>query len=229
MRNTLSEDLTSSMRRYVLFVLLVSEVHPQILSASFTLSSDGTEFIPVDSSLLLKTIDQPNISRTGCASACNKLIPFCLTFDFDSLSHRCRLFQGDLTTGQISLSTLPSHSVVGTFNMDVQIFTNYGQACSQCAENRFLTCINSTCRCPSQTYFNGAVCQPQQFAGAPCISSSVCRTDLNYTCTQALQCQRKSLSSVFIPFIFLRIFQFQRFFLVQSWLDTAMEQSVMIR
>ena len=70
-------------------------------------------------------------------------------------------------------------------------FTNYGQPCAQCIENPFFECINNTCQCDSEAYFDGSVCQLKRFSGGQCNTNNECRTDMNISCLQFQQCGRK--------------------------------------
>jgi hypothetical protein len=152
-------------------------------------SSSGFEFYPKDmEALFLQEINADSILI--CAKTCHSMA-LCRTFDFDSVSHRCRIFQGDLaTTGSIIPSSLPD-SIVGSVALDPAPYSSYDQPCSFCQGSRYLQCINSTCQCQPNTYFDGSVCRSQQLLGGVCINETDCRIDRNYTCLPRLQCGRK--------------------------------------
>jgi sugar lactone lactonase YvrE len=194
-------------QRLLLLVVVLHYARSQNSKVRFNLSGAGMQYLPVDSVQLIDSVTiSPSSSLTRCAAACSTIIPLCRIFDFDSSTGQCRLFEGDLTTGQIIPSTsLPSNSVVGSMILTNDLYTSYGQPCSQCIGNRFMTCHNSTCECPSGTYFTGSTCQSQGFIGAPCNSTHQCRSDCNLTCLQFLQCGRKS-SVVFVFSIMTIIF-----------------------
>ncbi|CAF1989763.1 unnamed protein product, partial [Rotaria magnacalcarata] len=74
-----------------------SPVHA-IYSSTLSLSLQGHEFqSQYDVQLIFNETAQ---SRLLCSAACNQN-PSCRTFDYDSSSHRCRLFEADLTNGAI--------------------------------------------------------------------------------------------------------------------------------
>ncbi|CAF0901428.1 unnamed protein product [Adineta steineri] len=156
-------------------------------------SSSGFEFSPIDMEALFlqqTTADSLEI----CSQMCHTTV-LCRTFDFDIVSHRCRIFQGDLdTTGSIISSSL-SQSVVGSIELDSTQFDSYGKSCLFCQGSRYLKCINSSCQCQSNTYFDGSICRSQKLLGSQCINETDCRTDLNYTCLPRLQCGPLSLQN----------------------------------
>jgi hypothetical protein len=119
-----------------------------------------------------------------CSAQCNQLTT-CRIFNYDTVSKRCRLFEGDLTTGSIILSSSTT-SVVGTVQISSNLYSSvYNQSCQFCQQNRYETCsINaSTCQCPGHTYWNGSVCALQLFENETCGQLNSCRSDLNLTCT----------------------------------------------
>lgn len=177
------------MFHHMVFVVIVGYVHSQNLGLSFTLSNTGMKFLPMNTIQLLDTITTSSLKQ--CAFTCGMLVSYCRAFEYDSSALQCRLVEGDSTTGQIVPSASSSNSIVGTINLIPELFTAYNQSCSQCVNNHFLTCINSTCQCISHSYFDGVMCQLQKFINATCNSTNECRSDLNLTCLQTSQCGRK--------------------------------------
>ncbi|CAF1645843.1 unnamed protein product, partial [Adineta steineri] len=153
---------------------------------TWAISGQGTEYAPVDeSSLILGTYFCSKIKE--CQYACHSNY-FCRVFDYDSVSHRCRLFEGNLqTTGSLIISN-SSTSTVGEIELYPELFTAYGNSCSACLDSRYLTCVNSTCRCLPRTYWTGSICASQNLRGGQCSDSNQCRIDRNYICLQFFQC-----------------------------------------
>lgn len=172
-------------------LLLLSLPYLQAPESFVTVSDPGTEFAPIDENILtLGTFYLSN--HMECIYACHTNY-ICRVFDYDCVSYRCRLFEGDVdTTGSI-VSSNSSSSTVGQITLSPNLFTVYGQACSACFDSRYLTCINSTCTCFQHTYWTGSICASQYLLGGQCLNSTQCRTDLNYTCLQFFQCGRKSI------------------------------------
>ena len=114
----------------------------------------------------------------------------CRTFDYDESSRICRLFEGEFSTGTVITNSTLSSSRIGAIRYDtahtVQSYSLHNKACNQCSAgtNRYLQCLNNTCQCPTNTYWNGQRCLNQLFNGSNCsyIWSS-CREDLNLTCS----------------------------------------------
>ncbi|CAF1246958.1 unnamed protein product [Adineta steineri] len=122
-------------------------------------------------------------SRIICSATCNEQ-PACHTFDYDSASGRCRLFEADQTVGSIIASTSLT-SVVGNVLISQSQFDHtYNQSCEACQEDRYQYCsINgSTCQCRSHTFWNGSVCLLQLFENDTCSQADACRTDFNLIC-----------------------------------------------
>ena len=123
-----------------------------------------------------------------CAMQCNQNRR-CRTFDYDQSSLVCRLFEGEVSTGTVLNNSTLSSSRVGSIrytSTDVlQQYSAYNQSCDQCGigVNRYLQCINNSCRCPPNTYWNGQMCLNQLYNGSTCNYPSDCRQDLNLTCS----------------------------------------------
>ncbi|UJR12033.1 hypothetical protein I4U23_016211 [Adineta vaga] len=110
---------------------------------------------------------------------------YCRTYDFDYDSTQCRLWDADITTGSIIVSSSKPKSIVGTIRFSSDMYENiYNQSCDKCIRSRYLTCdINTnTCQCPLNTYWNGSMCLRQLFRYQICSMVNACRTDLNLTC-----------------------------------------------
>ncbi|CAF1450480.1 unnamed protein product [Didymodactylos carnosus] len=144
----------------------------------------GTSFAPADPIELINTISVS--SKIGCAQACN-LNSLCRTFDYDTLSKRCRLFEGEITTGKVNKSAaIPSR--VSSIAYTQQLYLAYNQTCDQCQINRYLLCINQTCHCPPHTYWNAWMCLNQGYNGSLCKNDEWCRTDKHITCSSSNLC-----------------------------------------
>jgi hypothetical protein len=184
----------------VTLLLALPSINP-IYQSYMTLSPFGMEF------QLWKGVQQ--LSRTTastnlrCAALCNQLIT-CRTFDYDTVSRQCRLFEADMTTGSIIVSSSPS-SVVGNVVVDASTFANtHDQSCSLCQQSRYEICsVNtSSCQCPPHTYWNGLVCALQLLNNQSCSQGDACRSDLNLTCSancygESPRCQVSTPTSKF--------------------------------
>lgn len=169
--------------------------------SSTVLSDRGLEFLPLDEeSLFLLEINVDSIS--SCGYTCH-LNVHCRIFNYDDESHRCRLFQGDITLMGSIISSSSSNSYVGSIELRPEHFDNRGRPCSFCQDSRYLTCINSTCQCQANTFFNGFMCQSKNLVGAKCINETECRLDRNYTCLPRKQCGREYL---FLTFSYIYIY-----------------------
>ena len=180
-------------------VLIVVLLRPPSLKAipidwrsSMNLSSPGLLFSPIDlSALFLLSNTLPSLLSCACLCHSNGQ---CHIFDYDPQSRQCRLFQGDIATmGSLTMS--PSlQSRVGSMKIDASQFLSFGQACSSCVGSRYLRCVNSTCQCPMNTFFDGLICQSQKLMGDRCGNNSECRSDLNHTCQLSMKCGGKMTS-----------------------------------
>ena len=168
----------------------------QQFKSTFSLSTPGSRFIPVDQEAqLLSTAWMKSFA--ACSRACNTLNQ-CHTFDFGvSQPNECRLFEGDVSTfGSIGPSASPT-SRVGTIKRSSNLYARFNQSCSVgCAQDRYLVCgPNSTCQCTPHTYWDSSasMCLPQSpVLGCSCESNKdVCRSDRNLSCLQFYQCGRK--------------------------------------
>ncbi|CAF1507059.1 unnamed protein product, partial [Adineta steineri] len=128
----------------------------------------------------------PNIrTLIRCAILCDRNIQ-CRTFDYDSISKQCRLFEGSIDTG--ILLSVSSASVVGSIKIDESLYDLYNASSDACANNRFLVSdtLNDWCHCPIHTYWNESICVNQRYDGEVCANDNWCRTDLNITCVSSI-------------------------------------------
>lgn len=145
-------------------------------------SPSGKEFRPKRTSQSL--LNTTTSTEGECSLLCNKWMS-CRTFDYDLVSKRCRLFEGDSTTGSIIVSS-SSTSFVGTVIINPSIYTSiHNQPCSYCQYNRYEICSKntSTCQCPSNTYWNGFICALQLFENDTCTREDMCRSSVNLVCS----------------------------------------------
>ena len=162
-------------------LLIISLPINAIYQSRMIFSSMGKEFQPQNNIQLLSTKTIP--TKIRCAAACNQLLS-CRTFDYDSVSQRCRLFEGDSTTGSIIASS-SSTSLVGSILISSTLYSStHNQPCQTCQENRYETCVTNTsaCQCPSHSYWDGSICALQLFGNDQCNFTDSCRWDLNLTC-----------------------------------------------
>ncbi|CAF1389711.1 unnamed protein product [Rotaria magnacalcarata] len=118
-----------------------------------------------------------------CAAICTQN-PSSRLFDYDSSSHRCRLFEADLTNGAI-IAVGSQMSIVGSVILSASLYASmYNQSCSACQENRYQTCSSTTnaCQCPGNSYWNGSMCPLTLFQNVACHQIDACRSDLNLSC-----------------------------------------------
>lgn len=174
----------------LLFVVLLLAVAPSthsIYKSQIVFSPTANEFQPRSSIQLMSVAVVKR--RTLCAAACNEQ-PSCRTLDYDSASGRCRLFEGDQTTGSIISSAAPT-SIVGTVLISSSQFVyTHNQSCEACQEDRYQYCSpnDNTCQCRPHTYWNGSVCLLQLFENDTCFQTDTCRSDLNLICGPLALC-----------------------------------------
>ncbi|UJR12669.1 hypothetical protein I4U23_016843 [Adineta vaga] len=149
----------------------------------FNISSLGRQFVPFDNSL------PPLLTFTAkrmlyCSLECNKRID-CRTYDFDSDSKQCRLWDVDTTTGFVVASPSKPRSVVGTIRLSFNTYVHsHNQSCNKCFDSRYELCDtnSNTCQCPLKTFWNGSMCLVQLLRNQICSGMNVCRSDLNLSC-----------------------------------------------
>jgi hypothetical protein len=118
---------------------------------------------------------------------CNKNIQ-CRTFDYDSESFVCRLFEGSIETGQV----VPSGSMmsrVSAVHLVRNLYIGFGEPCIECIQSRYLICSsNGTCQCPLNTVWNGSQCINQRYEDANCLDNQWCRNDISFLCSNLHFC-----------------------------------------
>ncbi|CAF1554321.1 unnamed protein product [Rotaria magnacalcarata] len=109
-----------------------------IYSSTLSLSLQGYEFQPQYGVQLV--FNETAQSLILCSTACNQN-PSCRIFDYDSSSHRCRLFEADLTNGAI-IAAASQTSIVGSGCSD-----NNGDcgANATCSYNATINAVECTC------------------------------------------------------------------------------------
>ncbi|CAF1389917.1 unnamed protein product [Rotaria magnacalcarata] len=166
---------------FIFAVIAMSSPVHAIYSSTLSLSLQGHEFqSQYDVQLIFNETAE---SLILCSTACNRN-PSCRTFDYDSSSRRCRLFEADLTNGAI-IAMASQTSIVGSVILSASLYASmYNQSCSACRENRYQTCSSTTntCQCPGNSYWNGSMCPLQLFENATCSQIDACRSDLNLCC-----------------------------------------------
>ncbi|CAF3172466.1 unnamed protein product [Rotaria socialis] len=127
----------------------------------------GLEYTPINNVQLIAT--KYIQTKFLCSAACNQESS-CRIFDYDLISKRCRLFEGDSTTGSINLSSSPT-SIVGVVSISSSIYSSINnQLCQACKGNRYEVCSAETnlCQYPVHTYWNGSLCALQLFENGTC-------------------------------------------------------------
>ncbi|CAF4466082.1 unnamed protein product, partial [Rotaria magnacalcarata] len=166
---------------FIFVVIAMRSPAHAIYSSTLSLSLQGHEFQPRYGVQLI--FNETTKSRLLCSAACSQN-PSCRIFDYDSSSHRCRLFEADLTNGAI-IATASQTSIVGSTILSASLYASmYNQSCSACRENRYQTCSSNTntCQCPGNSYWNGSMCPLQLFENAACSQIDACRSDFNLSC-----------------------------------------------
>ena len=157
-------------------------------SISFTENATYS-FQPAHDMELLQSLTLPSLLL--CSAICVRLVD-CRTFDYQSSSKRCRLFQGSLDTGTI----INGSSKVGSLPLESRFFIGlYNASCSACINNRYFICDDQRCQCPAQTFWNGSICRNQLYEGAACNYDYECRNNLGLICTSVRICARSSFQT----------------------------------
>ena len=166
-----------------ILLLLLGMILPinSIYQSMVVFSSMSLEYQPKYAiQLISTTISQ---SKLRCSETCNQ-ISSCRILDYDSVSQRCRLFEGDLTTGSI-ISSSSTTSIVGALRIDSSLYSSiHGQSCQSCQQDRYEACSSNTttCQCPLHTYWDGSICALQLFQNDVCSQPDMCRSDFNLNC-----------------------------------------------
>lgn len=155
-------------------------------------SDPALEYLPAHS---IELLSESLVDKyTRCALACS-LDPRCRSFDFNSQIYRCRLFEGESSTGRI-ISSAYSTSLVGSIALSPNLYSAYNRTCDHCSVNRYLACQKQRCQCPKNLFWDGSICRNQMYANSSCNQNNNCRSaDLNLTCVQANRCTPTSFLS----------------------------------
>ncbi|CAF1077798.1 unnamed protein product [Adineta steineri] len=141
---------------FIVYPLTLQQQY-NLFQSSIHLTQFGTTFQPPDPIELLNIFSSVS-SLLRCSMLCNQNRQ-CRTFDYDLSSLVCRLFGSEYSTGTIltNASSLTSRIGAILYNTTTtsQFYSAYNQTCDQCntGDNRYLQCINNTCRCPLHTYW----------------------------------------------------------------------------
>lgn len=120
---------------------------------------------------------------------------------FDAVSMITIHERDDVVYSKVILTRWVSWYQLHPLRLVLDQFTNLDQPCLMCLNNRYMACVNETCQCPVNTYFDGNICQAQRLSAQLCRNASECRSDLNYTCLPRMQCGRKYIFIVFLSLI----------------------------
>jgi hypothetical protein len=172
---------------FLCLVLAANALEPAI----FTLSTMGNQFEAANSVELLATLSNTRIVG-NCAMSCYLNIQ-CRTFDFNSNSQECRLFEGSVDTGTLLSTSSPT--VVGWINIDSSVYNLYNASSDECLNNQFLysDTLSGLCECPINTFWNGSMCLNQRYAGEACENNNWCRTGLFLNCISSVCIGKKYL------------------------------------
>jgi hypothetical protein len=167
----------------VLLLFCSSQVlltHAQSYQSTFRITDSGKHFLPTHLIEYLGLINGvPNLKR--CLEYCNANV-LCRTFEYDSMSMACDLYEGLLETGSIQASSSTT-SIVGGLLYTANLYSHLGATCDNCDAYRYLQCSNtSLCDCRAHSSFNGAICQNQAYQGQSCSQAMSCRQDLGLEC-----------------------------------------------
>lgn len=202
----------------ILLICFVIRSIDGIYQSNIQFSSSGLEYQPNNNLQLLET----NLASTRiqCSATCNRL-PTCQTLDYDTVSKRCRLFAGSLTSGSV-ISSSSATSLVGMVRITSMLFSSlYNRSCQLCEENRYQTCSrnSTTCRCPDRTYWTGSICALKVLVNEPCSQSDMCREDFNLTCgSECVGFSSKCIQSPMFSYGKSNLFhhEFNTFYLIEE-------------
>ncbi len=176
---------------YILLILTYPTLSQIDLPQSYILMSDlGYYFKPI------QTVEWRNdmliSSLTECIHQCNQDF-LCRTFDYNVQPNWCRLFQVEPSPGQIIYdSSLISQ--VGYVQLFSDLYLTFNQTCDYCIRERYLICVDDSCQCPWNTFWDGSICQKQKYAGSFCTSNNECWSYVyNLTCALANLCTSAGL------------------------------------
>lgn len=179
---------------FLSLILLSCGERSPIFESSFKITAFGTVFQPRHPNELLVPLSNSR-SLMRCLMQCNENLQ-CRTINYDQSSQMCQLFEGELSTGILITNTSLPFARAGAMRFNTtsvsQSYTSYNRTCDRCGsgENRYVQCWNSSCRCPSKTFWNGQLCQNKMYSGSSCLASTACREDLNISCShQTRRCR----------------------------------------
>lgn len=167
---------------FIVFLSIMISSTDSIYQSNMKFTSMGFEYSPYNNIQLITTTNFQ--TQLLCSAACNQMSS-CRALDYDLTSKRCRLFEGDSTTGAI-VSSLSSTSFVGIVQISAGLYSSiHNQLCEVCQNDRYEVCAGNInqCQCPVNTYWTGSICALQLFENSPCDLPNSCRSDFNITCT----------------------------------------------
>jgi hypothetical protein len=172
-------------------MLIYSSVSQIDLPQSHIVLSDiGYYFVPE------QTVEWRNdmyvSSLQECILQCNQ-DPLCCTLDYNTESNWCRLFEVEPSPGQITYDS-SYLSQAGYVDLFPDLYLAFNQTCDQCAQERYLFCIEDSCQCSWNSFWDGSICRKQKYAGSLCANNRECRTaDYNLTCVLGNVCTSEGL------------------------------------
>jgi hypothetical protein len=179
---------------YIFFLFIYSAISQIDLPQSHIFISDfGYYFKPIQIGEWLNDMFVSSLEE--CIHQCNQ-DPLCRTFDYNVQPNWCRLFEVEPSPEQI-IHDLSLISQLGYVQLFSDLYSAFNQTCERCIYERYLICIDDSCQCPWNTFWNGLICQKQKYAGSFCISNNECWTNIyNLTCNLGNICTSAGL---FLP------------------------------
>jgi len=176
---------------FILFVLAYPAVGQIDLPQSHIVISDiGYHFEPIQ---IVEWLDDMFVSSfQECIHRCNEN-PLCRTFDYNTEPNWCRLFELEPSPGQIMHD--PSRlSQAGYVQLIPNLYSAFNHTCNYCAKERYLFCIQNSCQCSRNCFWDGSVCRKRKYAGSLCENNNECRTaDYNLACVLSNVCTSAGL------------------------------------
>jgi hypothetical protein len=189
---------------FVLFLLTHTIVSSVDLPQSYIVLSDiGYYFEPIQ---IVEWLDDMFLSSfEECIHQCNEN-PLCHTFDYNVQPDWCRLFEAEPSPGQITYdSSLISRA--GYVQLFPELYSAFNQTCDNCVQERYLFCIQNTCQCSWNSFWDGSICRKQKYAGSSCENDNECRVaDYNLTCVVGNVCTSTGLFFKIVEIIIIDIF-----------------------
>jgi hypothetical protein len=176
---------------FLFFLFAYSIVSPTDLPQSHIIISDVGYYFQPEQSVEWRN-DMLIGSLEECIRQCNQ-DPLCRTFDYNFQPNECRLFEMEPSPGQI----VYDRSVIsrtGTIQLFHELYSAFNQTCDQCVQERYLFCLQDSCQCSLNQYWDGSICRKQKYAGSLCESNTECRVaDYNLTCVLGNVCTSTGL------------------------------------